>query len=166
VRTPDWAAAKPARATLAALALSTAVFVWALVHALRIEPVPELPSPQFASTAALATPPAAPATDIEGAVQADLFASDRSAPAQAYRIPGEESDEEAPKAAPVLPVVLGTAVSDPAHSFATVQLGDDRSVILHVGDKIGTYTVKSIEPGRVVFTTSAAKKLEIPELKP
>jgi len=37
---------------------------------------------------------------------------------------------------------------------------------MHVGDKIGQYTVKSIERGHVVFTTPSGKKLDIPELKP
>jgi hypothetical protein len=37
---------------------------------------------------------------------------------------------------------------------------------MHVGDKIGEYTVQTIGRGRVVFTTAAGKKLDIPELKP
>jgi hypothetical protein len=39
-------------------------------------------------------------------------------------------------------------------------------VILHVGDRIGPYTVKSIERGRVRFTTASGKTLDIQELKP
>ena len=103
---------------------------------------------------------------MEAAVQGGLFEADRTAPARRYRAPGEESDEPAAKEAPVLPVVLGTAVSDSAHSFATVQLADSHATIMHVGDKIGEYTVYTIDRGRVVFTNAARKKLEIPELKP
>jgi hypothetical protein len=162
----DWARTSAGRAALGALALSAFAFGWALVHAVRIESVPELPPPEFAAGAALTAPVPSPATDVEAAVQADLFASGRSAPAHRYRAPGEDNDEAAPTEAPVLPVVLGTAVADPAHSFATVQLGDSRARIMHIGDKIGEYTVQSIERERVVFTTAAKKKLEIPELKP
>jgi hypothetical protein len=146
--------------------LSAALFVWALAYAIRIEPVPELSAAQVNSGAALAVPAAPAATDVEAAVQADLFSPERSAPSVRYRIPGEEGDEAAPKEAPVLPVVLGTAVADPIHSFATVQLGESHTLIMHVGDKIGEYTVQTIERGRVVFTTAAKKKLEITELKP
>jgi hypothetical protein len=162
----EWATSNAGRGAAGALALSVIVFGWTLVHAVRIAPVPELPVPQFASSAALAVQPQPVATDVDAAVQADLFAADRSAPAHRYRIPGEDSDEGSPVAAPVLPVVLGTAVSDPVHSFATVQLGDSHAVIMHVGDKIGAYTVQTIERERVVFTTAGKKKLEIPELKP
>ena len=62
--------------------------------------------------------------------------------------------------------MLGTAASDAAHGFATVQLADGAPTIVRVGDKIGEYTVKSIERGHVVFTTPSGKKLDIPELKP
>jgi hypothetical protein len=133
----EWASTNAGRGSIAVLALSAMVALWTLVNAIRIEPVPEVPPPEFASSAALA-----------------------------YRAPGEDSNEAAPKEEPVLPVVLGTAVADPAHSFATVQLGDSRTLIMHAGDKIGEYTVRTIERGRVVFTTAAGKKLAIPELKP
>ena len=63
-------------------------------------------------------------------------------------------------------MVLGTAASDPTHAFATSQLADSHATIMHVGDKIGQYTVKSIERGHVVFTTPSGRKLDIPELKP
>jgi hypothetical protein len=162
----EWAASNAGRGAIGALALSVIVFGWTLVHAVRIAPVPELPAPQFASGAALAGMPQSAATDVDAAVEADLFAADRSAPAHRYRVPGEDSDEAAPKAVAVVPVVLGTAVSDPVHSFATVQLGDSHAVIMHVGDKIGAYTVQTIERERVVFTTAGNKKLDIPELKP
>ncbi len=162
----DWASTNSGRSAIGAAALSAALMIWTLVHAVRIEPVPEFPSAQFAAGLSLAVPASTAATDIEAAVQADLFATDRSAPAHRYRVPGEESDEAPPKEAPVLPVVLGTAVSDESHSFATVQLAEGRAVIVHVGDKIGEYSVKSIGRGSVVFTTKANKRLEIPELKP
>lgn len=162
----DWASTNAGRSAIAALAASAIVALWTLVSAIRIAPVPEIAAPAFASAAALAAPGTGSAADVEAAVQSDLFASDRSAPARRYRAPGEENDDAAPKEEPVLPVVLGTAVSDSAHSFATVQLADSRSTIMHVGDKIGQYTVTTIERGRVVFTNAARKKLEITELRP
>lgn len=162
----EWASTNGGRAAAGALAISAIAALWTLVNAIRIAPVPEIAAPAFASAAALAAPGVGAAVDVDAAVQSDLFASDRSAPARRYRAPGEESDDAAPKEAPVLPVVLGTAMSDSAHSFATVQLADSHATIMHVGDKIGQYTVQTIERGRVVFTNAAKKKLEITELKP
>jgi hypothetical protein len=162
----EWASTNGGRAAGGALAVAAALFFWTLVSAVRVEPVPQLPAPEFASTAALASPAPQGATDVDAAVQADLFATDRTAPERRYRAPGEESDDDAPKAEAVLPVVLGTAVSDPPHSFATVQLADGLPVIMRIGDKIGEYTVQAIERERVVFTTKAKKRIDIPELKP
>ena len=65
----------------------------------------------------------------------------------------------------MLPVVLGTAAMGEGRGFATCQLGDGRPVIVRAGDKLGDYTVKAIERGRVVFTTAAGKALEISALK-
>lgn len=162
----EWSRTTAGRSAIGSMAVSAIVFVWTLVNAIRIAPVPVSASPEFATAAALATGAGGAGGDIEAAVQADLFAADRSAPARRYTVPGEESDEAAPVAEPVLPVVLGTAVSDPLHSFATVQLGDGHPVILHVGDHIGEYTVQRIERERVVFTNKAKKQTDIPELKP
>lgn len=163
---PEWAGTRGGRAAAAALAASAALFLWTLVSTLRVEAVPPRQVPDFASAAALAAPAPRPATDIEGAVQADLFAADRTAPARRYRAPGEEGDDAAPAAEPVLPVVLGTAVSDAPHSFATVQLGEGLPVIVRIGDKIGEYTVQSIDREHVTFTTKTKKKVDIQELKP
>jgi len=61
--------------------------------------------------------------------------------------------------------VLGTVVSSDGTSFAVIQLGDARSASVRVGDRVGGYTVKSIERGRVVFTTPAGKRLDVNALQ-
>src|ERR1019366_9886510 len=105
----------------------------------------EVPAPRFAAGDALAAAAPAPAIDVAAAVGTDPFAADRSAPERRYSAPGEESDEAAPKEAAAEPVVLGTAFSDAVHSFATVQLADGFATIMHTGDRIGDYTVQSLE---------------------
>jgi hypothetical protein len=162
----EWARTNAGRGAIAVLAASIMIAVWTLARAIRIAPVPEVSAPQFAASGALTVSAAAPIVDVGAAVERDPFAPDRTAPANRYRAPGEESDDDAPKAPPVEPVVLGTAASDAAHAFATIQLADSHATIMHVGDKIGQYTVKSIERGHVVFTTASGRKLDIPELKP
>jgi hypothetical protein len=162
----EWAQTNAGRGAVAALAASVVIALWTLVHAIRIAPVPEIAAPQFAASGALTASAAASSVDVGVAVEKDPFAPDRTAPANRYRAPGEESDDDSPKTPAVEPVVLGTAASDPTHAFATIQLADSHATIMHVGDKIGQYTVKSIERGHVVFTTPSGRKLDIPELKP
>jgi len=156
----------PFRLALSALALSSGVALWSVVRAVRLEPVPDAPPPAFASAADLPARGAGPATDVGAAVEKDLFAPDRSAPPERYRVPGEADPSakvvvEAPK-----PIVLGTGVAGTGRSFATCQLPDGQPIIVRVGDKIGEYTVKTIERGHVVFTTAKGTQFEVPALKP
>ncbi|HEY2849236.1 MAG TPA: hypothetical protein VGI97_05120 [Gemmatimonadaceae bacterium] len=162
----EWLSTSTGRASAALLAVSSGVALWSLVHAVRIAPIPELPAAQIAGGGVLSAPPVPRGIDVAAAVETDPFAADRTAPERAYRPPGEDDGDAAPSAPAAEPVVLGTAVSDPARSFATVQLGDSHAVIMREGGRIGQYTVKSIERGHVVFTTPSGKKLDIPELKP
>jgi hypothetical protein len=161
-----WTSTTAGRASALLLAVSSGAALWTLVHAIRIAPVPELTEAQMAGVGALAVAVPVRNVDVEAAVETDPFAADRIAPDRAYRAPGEEGGDDAPKAEVAEPVVLGTAVSDAVRSFATVQLGDGHAVIMREGGKIGEYTIKSIERGHVVFTTPSGKKLDIPELKP
>jgi hypothetical protein len=154
------------RASLALLVVSSGLTLWTLVHAVRIAPVPELPPAQFAGGGVLVPLRVPQSVNVAAAVETDPFAADRSAPERESRPPGDGAGEAPPAAPAAEPVVLGTAVSDPARSFATVQLGDSHAVIMRAGGRIGEYTVKSIERGHVVFTTPSGKKLDIPELKP
>ena len=153
------------RLAIAALVLSTMLAGATLYRAVKPTPPELVRVVPFDASAALIAPPARPPADLGIAVDNDLFAADRSEPDTPYRIPGEEEIVAAePKAEPVIPTVLGTAVMGEGRGFATCQLGDAPPVIVHVGDRIGEYTVKSIERGRVVFTT-ASKRLDIPALK-
>jgi hypothetical protein len=166
VNKSQWASTRGGRGAMALLVVSALLALWTLVHAIRIEPVPESPTPPFAGGNALASPAPVPDVDVGATVETDPFAPDRSAPEHSYRAPGEDGAETSPKPPVVEPVVLGTAVSDAAHSFATVQLGESHASIVRVGGRIGEYTIKSIEQGHVVFTTPSGKTLDIQELKP
>lgn len=154
------------RVALAALTLSGAIALWTLVRAVRLEPVPDAPAPAFASASDLPVRAAGPATNIGAAVEKDLFSPDRSAPPERYRVPGEADPTAVVHVEVPRPVVLGTAVSGTGRSFATCQMPDGQPIIVRVGDRIGEYTVKAIERGRVVFTTAQGTTLEVPALKP
>jgi hypothetical protein len=156
----------PFRWALAALALSVMLALWAFVRAVRIEAVPESAAPAFSSAGELAAQGAAAPANLGAAVARDLFSPDRSAPAERYRVPGEEAPAQEVAPEEVKPIVLGTSVSGAGRSFATCRLAEGPPVIVRVGDKIGDYTVKTIERGRVVFTTANGKPLDVPALKP
>ncbi|MDB4917979.1 MAG: hypothetical protein JWM95_5623 [Gemmatimonadetes bacterium] len=153
------------RLACAALVISGALVSWTLVRALRPGTGTSSRRTAFDASSAIGPIPARVPAELGIAIVNDLFAVDRAEPASPYRLPGEESAAVVAKVAPVLPVVLGTASMGEGRGFATCQLGEGRPVIVRVGDKLGEYTVKSIERGLVAFTTSAGKSLEIPALK-
>jgi hypothetical protein len=156
-----------ARIALGAVALTGILAVWTLVSAIRLDAVPDGPALEFPTAEALSARPPAAFVDIRAAVEKDIFAPDRTAPEQRYRIPGEtDPSVHVVAIEPPKPVVLGIALSDAAHSFATCTLEGGTPTIVHIGDHLGGYTVKSIERGHVVFTTADGKKLDIPALKP
>ncbi|HLA90898.1 MAG TPA: hypothetical protein VJL28_10765 [Gemmatimonadaceae bacterium] len=149
----------------AGLAVAAALATWTLLRAVRVADVPDAAPPAFVAEGALALRSDVAPVNVRAAVERDLFAPDRSAPAQRYRLPGEDEPSDL-AGEPATPVVLGTAIAGPGRSFATCQLGDDRPIIVRVGDKIGEYTVRTIERGRVVFTTANGSRLEVLALRP
>ncbi len=78
----DWAKTSGGRAAIGAFVLSLLLFAYSLVHAVRIDAVPVQSAPDFASASALAAPVRGAEGDVDAAVEADLFAADRSAPAR------------------------------------------------------------------------------------
>ena len=159
-------ASRSASLATGVLALSAAVVAWTVVRAIRLDATPDAAPLELATADALAPAVRLAAVDIKGAVEGDIFAPDRSAPARHYRLPGEADAADEPVAPPPTPVVLGTAIAEGMSSFATVQLENGAPRIVRVGDHIGVYTVKQVDRGRVVFTNSSGKKFDIPALKP
>ena len=99
-----------------------------VVRALRVDALPDVRRTTLASLESIsARRRSAPPTDIQAAVENDLFSADRSAPAAPYRMPGEHAPDDKPVVEPMKPIVLGTAVATDGRSFATVQLGDATS---------------------------------------
>lgn len=152
------------RAAAAVLGIAAIVLVVAVVGAVRVGEVSAAAPPVSIPDSALKFPMAGPGMDIAQAVSRDLFADDRQAPLQRYRMPGEA---EAGQAAPeVRPVVLGTAMAADGAHFATVHLGNDNATIARVGMKVGEYTVVAIERGRVTFRNAVGERVVIEASKP
>lgn len=145
------------RIALGASVLAALLLVVSVVRAVQVPAT--LPAPADSASAAARSSGALdrPVVQVDPAAVAEhnIFSPTRTPPAARYLMPNEEfvTEEEAEPAPPeVLPVVLGTAVSVTGGAFATVQLpGTDRSRIVHVGDRIGDFTVTAIVRGRVTF---------------
>jgi hypothetical protein len=150
----DWTSSTGARVALGALGVSIIVVGWSLASALRAEPLPSLPPVNIASVESIKRGPIVAPTDVEAAVDSDIFAADRSAPDIPYRMPGEARPDDKPVAEPTKPIVVGTVVATDGRSFALMQLGNDRPKLVHVGDTIGEWSVKAIGRGKVTIVTS------------
>jgi hypothetical protein len=154
------------RAALVALVTGVALVGWTLTRALRAPAAGDTPVMSVAALEPITRGPLPPPADIQSAVEGDLFSHDRSAPSQPYRMPGESSPDNKPVVEPIKPLVLGTAVSNDGRSFATLQLGDATPTLVHVGDKIGEWTVKGIERRKVVLVSTAGSRAELTVPKP
>ena len=156
----DHAGFPPMRVALVALAAAGVYALWALAGALRTPSVPPLAG---RPVAALALSPMAtrPPADIGSALEGDLFSPDRQPPDEPFRMPGETVADDGPRTT-VRPTVLGTAVAPDGFSFATVALaGMNHPRIVHRGDRLGEFTVQTIERGHVVFTTADGARVDI-----
>lgn len=154
------------RLALGAAVLGVVAVVWALVGAVRTQPLPPTDPRGITSLEAIASAPHRGATDLNAALENDLFSPNRTAPATRYRMPNESQATDAPAPEPEKPVVLGTAVATDGRSFATVKLGEGNPTLVHVGDRIGEWTVRSIERGQIVIVSGDGVRANIAVPKP
>lgn len=156
----EWTSGKWMRVAIVALIAALGLSVWSTAQAMRATVVEAAPATVSVVPGALDAAPAPATIDVAAAIDADLFSPDRTAPAERYRMPGEAAPAAA-AAEPARPIVLGTAIAADGSSFATCQLDSPRLLMVRVGDKVGEYTVRIIERGRVVFTTPAGRSFEV-----
>jgi hypothetical protein len=155
------------RTALAALAIALVLTLTAFVRAVRIAPVEESASANNAALVRATSTPPVPEIDIEAVGANDIFQPDRSALPHRYRMPGDPdpAGPAAPAAEPAKPTVLGTVLSTDGAHFATCQLPGGRPTLVHVGDRLGDYTVVAIERGKVVFKTASGAKIEVAAIR-
>jgi hypothetical protein len=163
---PAWTKSAGARVALVVLLLSIVVTGWSVSQALRVQPLPDVPPTTLASLENIKGTGAAPAMDVQAAVENDLFSAERTAPEAPYRMPGEHAPEDKPVIEPMKPIVLGTVVATDGRSFATLQLGDARPTLVHVGDKIGEWAVKAIVRGKVTLVSTSGARIDVTVPKP
>ncbi len=142
--------ARSVQIALGALVIALLLSAWTASRALRIDPTEAAPPPSFATADALAKAPMVVPIDVGATVGMNLFSPERKAPARRYSLSGY-----APAVAvapPAKPLVLGTVVAANKRSFAICRMPDGPAGVVYVGDKVGMYTVKTIERNQVVFS--------------
>lgn len=162
----DLTHSRAVRVSLVLFVASAAVLALAVVRAFRVDPLPEPPALATAQLQGDSRRSARTPADVQFAVDKDLFSPDRTAPAAPYRLPGESVPSDKPVVDVPKPSLLGTAVATDGHSFATLQLGTDHPMLVHVGEKIGPWVVKSIQRGKVVLVSSGGTRAELSVPKP
>ena len=135
-----------------------------VVAGVRADATPSQPPARIADLGASAASRNRMSSNLEDAIDNDLFSPTRTPPAHAFKMPGEPSDSG--RAEPPKPVVLGTAVTVDGSSFATCQFGTDNPRIVRVGDRVGEYVVKSIARGKVGFQRVGSGRVDVVSQQP
>lgn len=161
-----WRESPPLQIALASLALASALTIWTLGRAFRVAAIEPPPVTAIASLDHIRGATSRTATDIGAVADNDLFSIDRSAPAGRYRMPGDPDRNATPAPVPEKPTLLGTAIATDGRHFATVQLKNGTPKLVYLGDLIGEWTVRSIERGKIVLTTSAGQRADVTVSQP
>ena len=140
---------------------------WSVRRAVRIDDPLPLPHAETPNDSVKPAPPRGARVNITAAVSADPFSPKRQAPTIPYRLPGEADPAPAGQASRAPQIrLLGTVVFVQGGGFVTCQIGNERPVMVRVGEKIGNYTLKSVARGSAVFTGPSGETLQIAALQP
>jgi type IV pilus biogenesis protein PilP len=154
------------RAALTVLAASGALFLIALVQAIRVTPVEASENPATAALVRSTTTAVSPDIDLEAVGANDIFQPERNALQYRYRMPGESAPSGTTAPEPIKPVVLGTVISTDGSHFATCQLPGGRPTVVRVGDRLGDYTVTAIDRTTVTFKSATGAVVQIAATRP
>ncbi len=146
-----------------ALFVAAVVALWTMASAILITPTPSVEPPVFSAREAMREPRRIAFMSVASVVDENIFAPQRTAPLQRYRLAGayEEAFVEMEPVPPVPPVVRGTVVGENGRSFAMCALDGASTVIVRVGDRLGDFTVRSIARGVVEFSTPSGERFAI-----
>lgn len=168
MRMRDLEAAPLIRPAAGALAAAALVLLWSAARLARAGTVPDDPAPN----AALAVPRVALPAPVAGGrvppLDDDPFSPDRAPPERRYTLPGDVPPVAADAGAPAAPrpTLLGTAVASDGGGFATARLGDAPPRILHVGDRLGPYTLRAVARGRASFADATGAPFDVGAASP
>ena len=153
------------RLALLACTASVALLAWTVVAAIRIRPLPAPSSAGATQSLTRFAKPVATSDDLlDDAVASDPFQPDRQAPPTRYgaaQIPVTVQDAASQSARPATLHLIGTVVDRDGASFALCQLADAIVKVIHAGQRIGSYRLRSISPGGAVFDGDDGAQLDL-----
>lgn len=154
------------RLALVAVAGSSVLFGAAVVDAIRLEPLPPTESAtMFGAASAIVRPGATADTLLDDAVANDPFQATREAPSTRYgaaAIPVTVRDVAAGTTQRSASIrLLGTVIDRDGASFALCELEGATVKMVHTGQQIGIYKLRSITPGSAVFEGQDGAHLEL-----
>ena len=150
------------RLAVVGMVASVGTAMWSVRDAVRTDPLPALEQPPAAGDVERTERRAATRVNIASAVDADPFNPQRKRPDEPYRFPGEVVQTQAqggPRAQQLR--LIGTVAAIRGGGFVFCQIGSQPAQLVHVGQQIGPYTLKTVEAGRAVFTGPAGTTLEL-----
>lgn len=160
-----WYRERPLALASLALAAACVVALWSTTRALADPPIDRSSRGSGVSVApSIEEVAEVPATLIARTVDHDPFHQERRRPRTPFRLPAEEAAARvaATTPAPAAPLrLLGTVITPGADAFAMGQLGNDAPRVVRVGDKLGSYTLRRIEPGRAVFIAPNGETMDL-----
>ena len=142
-------------------ATTLAMFVRTIDVALR-EPAP----PTTTSSAPLSSLPVIARADttsddlVSDAMDHDPFAPDRKRAAVRYGVPMQSLVAQSTQTQEALHLV-GTVVDAGGDSFILCQLGSGPSRVIRVGQKVGSYQLRSIAQGTATFMAGDGQRVEL-----
>jgi hypothetical protein len=153
------------RIAIVAMLGSMAVAGWSVLRALEVEALPPLTQPTADGDVDRGARARRTRANIAAAVEVDPFNPARRRPDQPYRFPGE-AVQAAPGASAAQRAttqlrLIGTVASVGGGGFVVCRIGSQQPEIVHVGRQIGSYTLKSVRPGRAEFTGPAGETIEL-----
>jgi hypothetical protein len=100
--------------------------------------------------------------ELDRAADLDPFHPERRRPQVRYELPGNAPVEKPPATVPVPDPIelLGTVVVAGGRSFAMCQSSAGTQVV-HVGEKIAGFTLKSVGQGNAVFVSPEGKTMNV-----
>jgi hypothetical protein len=158
LRVITWSLRFAVGATLIGVGLVSAS-IWRATHFDKMLPARTPPSEKAAVQ--LVSYRGALASELDDAVDLDPFHPERRRPQIRYELPGS-APAKPPESAPVSDPIelLGTVLVAGGRSFAMCQTTSGTQVV-HVGEKIAGFTLKSVEQGSAVFVSPDGKAVNI-----
>jgi hypothetical protein len=153
------------RLTAGVCAMAVTVFGWSFAHTLRSRVAPEPMTLAVLQRVVVSIADTTSDDVIDVAVERDPFSPSRQAPATRYGVApiagagvAVAANVVAERAAVRL---VGTVLDANGESFVLCQLGSAPARILRVGQKLGTYVLKSIAQGAATFVTDGGDRIEL-----